>query len=133
MIEPMAAPNEILNLMKRFDDNVDAYCSAGYNEAAARIEFIDPLCKCLGWDMDNTQGFAEAYKDVIHEDAIKISGVTKAPDYCFRVGGTRRFFSILVAIGLFDGVSFFAILTNVDKHRPLPPMLRDRVLVLRDC
>ena len=36
--------------------------------------------------------YAEAYKDVIHEDAIKIGGATKAPDYCFRIGGTRKFF-----------------------------------------
>ena len=38
------------------------------------------------------QGYAEQYKDVIHEDAIKVSGATRAPDYCFRVGGTRKFF-----------------------------------------
>ena len=37
-------------------------------------------------------GYAEAYKDVIHEDAIKIGGAIKAPDYCFRIGGTRKFF-----------------------------------------
>jgi hypothetical protein len=29
---------------------------------------------------------------VIHEDAIKIGGCTKAPDYCFRIGGARQFF-----------------------------------------
>lgn len=34
----------------------------------------------------------EQYKDVVHEDAIKIGGATKAPDYCFRIGGTRKFF-----------------------------------------
>ena len=32
------------------------------------------------------------YKDVIHEDAIRVGGLTKAPDYCFRIGGTRKFF-----------------------------------------
>ncbi|MCH7792613.1 MAG: N-6 DNA methylase, partial [Planctomycetes bacterium] len=37
-------------------------------------------------------GNAEAYKDVVHEDAIKIGGSTKAPDYCFRIGGVRKFF-----------------------------------------
>lgn len=42
--------------------------------------------------MDNTQGLAEAYKDVVHEDAIRIGGAVKAPDYCFRIGGTRKFF-----------------------------------------
>ncbi len=29
---------------------------------------------------------------MIHEDAIKVGGATKAPDYCFRIGGTRKFF-----------------------------------------
>ena len=92
MIEPMAAPNEILRLVKQFDDNAEAYCSAGYNETQARIEFIDPFCKCLGWDIDNRQGFAEAYKDVIHEDAIKIGGVTKARDYCAAWAGRENYF-----------------------------------------
>ena len=57
-----------------------------------RLEFINPFFEELGWDITNKQGHAEAYKDVIHEDAIKIGGVTKAPDYCFRIGGTRKFF-----------------------------------------
>ena len=42
--------------------------------------------------MDNTQGYAEAYKDVVHEDHIRVGGALKAPDYGFRVGGTRKFF-----------------------------------------
>jgi len=29
---------------------------------------------------------------VIHEDAIKVGSATKAPDYAFRIGGTRKFF-----------------------------------------
>jgi len=78
--------------VERFDRNVEAYRSGSYNETQARREFIDPLFKALGWDIDNESGYAEAYKDVIHEDAIKVGGVTKAPDYCFRVGGTRKFF-----------------------------------------
>jgi hypothetical protein len=50
------------------------------------------MFKCLGWDMDNEQGYAEAYKDVIHEASLKIGGETKAPDYCFRIGGTAKFY-----------------------------------------
>ncbi len=88
----MAAPEGILELIERFDRNRDAYCSSKYNETRLRIEFIDPFFKALGWDMSNERGYAEAYKDVIHEDAIKVGGATKAPDYCFRIGGTRKFF-----------------------------------------
>jgi len=88
----MAAPKEILGLVERFERNRESYRSGQYNETQLRREFIDPFFEALGWDVNNKQGRAEAYKDVIHEDAIKIGGATKAPDYCFRIGGTRKFF-----------------------------------------
>jgi len=88
----VTAPKEINRLIERFQENRDVYCSSQYNEAQARIEFIDPLLKALGWDMTNEKGYAEAYKEVIHEDAIKVGGATKAPDYAFRIGGVRKFF-----------------------------------------
>jgi len=88
----MPAPREVSELVERFDRNRESYRSSEYNETETRREFIDPFFKALGWDIDNEQGYAEAYKDVVHEDAIKISGATKAPDYAFRIGGARKFF-----------------------------------------
>ncbi|MBW2650918.1 MAG: restriction endonuclease subunit M, partial [Deltaproteobacteria bacterium] len=88
----MSAPEEIHELIERFDRNLDTYRSGRYNEAQVRQEFINPFFHALGWDVYNRQGYAEAYKDVIHEDAIKVGGAVKAPDYCFRIGGTRKFF-----------------------------------------
>jgi type I restriction-modification system DNA methylase subunit/predicted type IV restriction endonuclease len=88
----MPAPQIILDLIDRFERNKDAYKSGSYNETQVRREFIDPFFEALGWDVNNTSGNAEAYKDVIHEDAVKVSGVTKAPDYSFRIGGQRKFF-----------------------------------------
>src|SRR5438128_6668773 len=88
----MPAPPVIADLVERFEQQGDAYKSGQYNEAQLRKEFVDPMFKALGWDMENISGYAEAYKDVIHEDAIKIGGYTKAPDYCFRIGGGRKFF-----------------------------------------
>ena len=88
----MKAPQEIIALVERFDQNLQAYQSGKYNETQLRREFIDPFFKALGWDVENTSGYAEAYKDVIHEDAIKIGSANKAPDYSFRIGGTRKFF-----------------------------------------
>ncbi len=88
----MAAPDKVLELIERFDYNLSSYRSGKYNETQVRREFIDPFFVALGWDVDNHNGYAEAYKDVIHEDAIKIGGQTKAPDYSFRIGGTRKFF-----------------------------------------
>src|SRR3989441_3797752 len=88
----MSAPKEILDLVERFERNKDAYRSPQYNETQLRREFLDPFFQALGWDVNNEQGYAEAYKDVIHEDAIKVGEATKAPDYCFRIGGARKFF-----------------------------------------
>ncbi len=85
-------PPKIRELVERFNQNIEQYKSGRYNEAQVRQEFIGPMFKALGWDMDNEQGNAEAYKEVIHEDAIKIGSGTKAPDYAFRIGGQRKFF-----------------------------------------
>src|SRR3989344_69061 len=83
---------KIKDLVSKFETHKESYKAPSYNETQLRREFLDPLFEALGWDVDNRQGIAEAYKDVIHEDAIKMGGLTKAPDYCFRIGGTRKFF-----------------------------------------
>ena len=88
----MAAPQEIERLIERYDAQREAYESGQYKETEIRVEFIDPFFKALGWDVHNEQGYAEAYKDVIHEEALKIGGATEAPDCCYRIGGTRKFF-----------------------------------------
>jgi len=88
----MSTPDALIDLVTRFDENRDAYRSGRYNETQARREFIDPLFGLLGWDVDNRSGAPEAYKDVVHEDAIKVGGAHKAPDYGFRTGGSRKFF-----------------------------------------
>jgi predicted type IV restriction endonuclease/tRNA1(Val) A37 N6-methylase TrmN6 len=83
---------EIRKLVQRFKENHAQYKKNSYNEAQVRKEFIDKFFRALGWDIDNEQGHAEQYKEVINEDSIKISGKTKAPDYGFRIGGNRKFF-----------------------------------------
>ena len=88
----MTVPQTVLTLVENFDRNLDAYRNGKYNETQVRLDFINPFFKALGWDMDNSAGYAEAYRDVIHEDAIKVGISTKAPDYSFRVGGQRKFF-----------------------------------------
>ncbi len=86
----MNVPARIKNIVEIFDYNLETYKKGKYNETQVRLEYINPFFEELGWDVTNKQGYAEAYKDIIHEDAIKIGGVTKAPDYCFRIGGVRK-------------------------------------------
>ncbi len=87
-----SVPSRVVELIETFDRDIEAYHSQQYNETQLRREFIDPFFKELGWDVTNERGYSQAYKDVIHEDAIKVGGTTKAPDYCFRIGGVRKFF-----------------------------------------
>ncbi len=86
------ARNQFEHLVERFHRNVDAYKHTDYKEEKARVEFINPFFEGLGWDVRNTKGYAEPYKDVIHEDAIRLGISAGAPDYCFRIGGTHKFF-----------------------------------------
>lgn len=88
----MAAPEKLKELVTLYESNVDEYRSNRFNETQTRIQFINPLFELLGWDVSNQNEYAELYKDVVHEDAVKIGGKTKAPDYSFRVGGARKFF-----------------------------------------
>lgn len=88
----MPAPESIRDLVERFENNHQAYSSGKYNEAQLRQEFLNPFFEALGWDIYNKKGYAEAYKDVIHEDSLEVEGSSKAPDYAFRIGGLRKFF-----------------------------------------
>ena len=90
----MTAPASVRELVERFDAHRPVYQSGQYNEAQLREEFINPLFEALGWDVFNRKGYADAYKEVIHEDAIRVGGRTKAPDYCFRAGGGSRSFFV---------------------------------------
>jgi len=74
----MNVPEQVTRLIETFDRNIEAYKDPDYNETQLRHEFLDPFFMALGWDVNNTQGLAEAYKDVIHEDSIKIGSATKA-------------------------------------------------------
>ena len=79
-------------LVERFRTNIDVYKKSVYKEAQVRRKFIDPFFEALGLDVSNKQGYAEQYKEVVHEDAIKVGRSTRAPDYSFRIGGQGKFF-----------------------------------------
>lgn len=87
-----AAKEIIGELVNRFAEQEQSYLNSAYNETQTRRDFIDPFFSALGWDMDNSQGFAEAYREVIHEDKIAVQGALKSPDYCFTVYGQKKFY-----------------------------------------
>jgi len=86
------AKDRIKQLIEKFCLQIDYYKSNNYNETQTRRDFIDPFFAALGWDIDNEKQQLETYRDVRHEDKIKINGHTKAPDYSFNLKGKRKFF-----------------------------------------
>ncbi len=88
----LPAPAALLDLVSRFREQLPDYKRGQYNETQLRRDFLDPLFRLLGWDVDNSAGYAESFREVVHEDAVKVGGTTKAPDYSFRLGGRRLFF-----------------------------------------
>ncbi len=94
MTQKEEAYNEIAKLVERFTEQSDTYKQADYNETLTRRDFIDPFFKALGWDVDNKKGSYHDYREVLHEDKVKVGGATKAPDYSFRLEGGKRLFFV---------------------------------------
>ena len=88
----MSAPADVLALIERFGARRAHFEQPDYNETQVRVEFINPLFRALGWDVDNQGGQPPALRDVVHEDSLRIDDRLKAPDYAFRISGVRQFF-----------------------------------------
>ena len=86
------APEQLRDIVSLFSTNINQYKNNQYDEANTRIDFVDKFFTLLGWDIANSQGFSESYRDVVREDKVTIDGSQKAPDYSFRIGGVRKFF-----------------------------------------
>jgi len=94
LIPPHKNRLELKTLIDQYKNNYDASHGDGYKEDHLRQDILDRFfgLKIMGWDIGNISGLAEQYKDVVNEDSIKIGKQAKAPDYSFRIGGTRKFF-----------------------------------------
>ncbi|MGH9492253.1 MAG: hypothetical protein ACRD2K_02015, partial [Terriglobales bacterium] len=47
---------QLQKLIRKFDADRSHYLSKEYPEAQARVDFITPFFKALGWDVDNDAG-----------------------------------------------------------------------------
>ncbi|NMB67247.1 MAG: DUF559 domain-containing protein [Chloroflexi bacterium] len=88
----MPAPQSIRDLVQRFQSQSASYHRPSYNETELRRDFLDPFFAALGWDMTNTGGGSEKYREVIHEASVEVEGAARAADYAFRMGGNNVFF-----------------------------------------
>ena len=87
---PEAFRSKLEKLIANFEADKEHYLSKGYPEAQARVDFITPFFKALGWDVDNEEGLLHHEREVIVE---KGDAETEGrPDYSFRLGGQTKFF-----------------------------------------
>jgi len=92
MLTKDEARQKIIELVQKYVSQAETYEQADYNEARVRIDFINPLFKILGWDMDNEKGMTQYLREVLLEDRVHIEGRVKHPDYAFRLGNTVLFY-----------------------------------------
>ena len=82
---------ELNRLVETFGRNLAAYKSAAYDEASLRQEFLNPLFRALGWDIENRAGLIPQHREVETESRTQIGGRQKRADYLFRTHPTDRF------------------------------------------
>ncbi len=78
---------ELGRLVETFGRNLPAYKRAVYGEASLRQEFLNPLFRALGWDMENTAGLIPHRREVVAESRTDIGRA----DYLFRIDAKPRF------------------------------------------
>ena len=59
--------SDLEKLIGKFQAEKDYYLSGDYLEAQARVDFITPLFKALGWDVENEVGPADDAREVLVE------------------------------------------------------------------
>lgn len=97
MFENGDAISRLEALVEAYSSNRDEFRRGSYNETSLRVEFLNPLFKLLGWDVDNEAGKSLYAREVIHESNVAIADAddahsNKKPDYAFRIAGETQFF-----------------------------------------
>ena len=79
----MSAPDSVYQLVEKIANQKPA------NETEVRRNFVDPLFRALGWDVEDNRQVGHEVRVMVSEDGIK---KPKRPDYGFRIGNTTHFF-----------------------------------------
>lgn len=87
---------QLSQLVKAFAAQQAHYRLSTYKESQLRNDYLDPLLKTFGWDVDNEAGKSQFLRDVIQEEELAVEEdetlKMKNPDYTLRVAGARQLF-----------------------------------------
>lgn len=83
-------------LISAFEKQYAVCKTPKYSEAQLRNDFLNPLLKTFGWDVDNESSKSQFLRDVIQEESIDVEEedaiAKKNPDYTLRIQGNRKLF-----------------------------------------
>lgn len=83
-------------LITAFEKEHAVLKNSSYKETSLRIDFINPLLKTFGWDVDNESARTQFLREVVQEETIDVEEddtlAKKNPDYTLRIQGTRKLF-----------------------------------------
>ncbi|MEI7732964.1 MAG: DNA methyltransferase [Verrucomicrobiota bacterium] len=82
---------ELNRLVESFGKRLAELKQPGYAEAQLRDDFLNPMFRALGWDMENRAGLIQKEREVEIESATQIGGGRKRADYLFRTDKRDRF------------------------------------------
>lgn len=91
------ALKELRSLVSTYEENRSEYRKDEYNEISLRVDFLNPLFKLLGWDVNNERGLSLYTREVVHDTNVTVEdeddgSTNKKPDYAFRIAGETKFF-----------------------------------------
>ena len=82
--------------VNQYAHGISEYTAPIYNETEVRVDFVNPLFKALGWDVDNEAGLLQHLREVTHEATVFVEENgkqrSKKPDYSFRLGTETLFY-----------------------------------------
>ncbi|MBI2929617.1 MAG: N-6 DNA methylase [Verrucomicrobia bacterium] len=82
---------ELNRLVESFGNRLAELKQPAYVEAQLRDDFLNPLFRALGWDMENRAGLIQTKREVEIESRTQIGGGLKRADYLFRNHPIDRF------------------------------------------
>lgn len=84
---------QLAGLVASFHKRLPHLRSDEYDESSLRNDYLTPLWRALGWDVENRLGATQSLREVHIESRVDIAGKKKRADYLFRTDGLERFVS----------------------------------------
>lgn len=100
---------EVAHLVRKYNEVVSSKRIDGYNEEMTKKDFILPLFRSLGWDVENSM-------EVTAEERVS----KKKVDYGFRIDGVPKFYQLTLSSAYLNYVGPM-IPFVADPNGPPPP------------